>query len=86
MRMLDCPYCGKQPVLEQCEPWPSEDGPAPWYVGCYGHEPEEHFIGGNADESFEAIELWGNEVIAHTDAILADLIGRRIDEPKSPIN
>lgn len=57
-----CPVCGAQPYVEQCEPWPIRLGKAPWAVGCYSQTPDEHFVGINGDNQFDAIKLWNSEV------------------------
>lgn len=55
---VNCPVCGRRPIIDRCEPWPSEYGPAPYYAGCYGQEPIEHFVGVNADSVREVMEAW----------------------------
>lgn len=54
-----CPHCGQRPQVERCEPWPWEQGPAPWYVGCYRGGRDEHFFGVNGDTKADALRLWG---------------------------
>lgn len=53
-----CPFCGRQPQVERCEPWNKSDGPQPWYAGCYTTAPVEHFVGGNGGTKAEAVEEW----------------------------
>ena len=62
MLLPPCPVCGGDPMVEQCEPWPRECGPAPWYVGCYKGGGDEHFVGVNGDTRDEAMRLWRIEV------------------------
>lgn len=59
-----CPHCGRQPVIELCEPWSKKDGPQPWYAGCYlGGGPErEHFVGANGATRKAAEAAWCREV------------------------
>lgn len=60
-----CPYCGRQPHIERCEPWPKEAGPQPWYAGCYSGGEREHFIGTNGDTRADALKNWEQEVNRH---------------------
>lgn len=57
----DCPVCGRKPLIEQCAPWPSWRGKAPWAAGCYRNMPFEHFVGVNGDTEPEARRLWNAE-------------------------
>lgn len=57
-----CPYCGRQPDIEPCEPWPRSAGPQPWYAGCYQAGEREHFVGCNGDSKADAIKNWEREV------------------------
>lgn len=57
-----CPICGRDPVIERCEPWPKEAGPQPWHVGCYRNGVFEHYIGVNGDSRDDAIAEWDREV------------------------
>ena len=57
-----CPYCGRDPVIETCGPWPKDAGPAPWHVGCYAGGNDEHYIGANGDTRADAIAAWDREV------------------------
>lgn len=61
-----CPVCGSLPYVEQCEPWPRGQGPAPWAAGCYSMRPIEHFVGVNGDNQLDAIKLWNSEAERHT--------------------
>lgn len=63
--LTPCPYCGRQPTIDICEPWPKSDGPQPWYVGCYRGGAREHFIGINGDTKEDAIAAWEREVAKH---------------------
>lgn len=63
--MTPCPYCGRQPEVDKCAPWPRGQGPQPWYVGCYRSGEREHFIGANGDTKAEAMENWEREVRDH---------------------
>ncbi len=56
--MKRCPVCNRLPNIDHCEPWPAGYGPAPYYAGCYGQSPIEHFVGVNADSQSEVIEAW----------------------------
>jgi len=56
-----CPICGQLPFIGRCEPWPRNEGPAPWAVGCYSNFPKEHFVGVNGDNQLDAIQLWNME-------------------------
>lgn len=60
-----CPYCGRQPDVSRCEPWPRGFGSAPWYAGCYQSGAREHFVGGNGGTEAEAIKTWEGEVAKH---------------------
>lgn len=57
-----CPVCGRAPYVEECEPWPTDHGRAPWAVGCYHTLPIEHFVGVNGDTKAEALSAWAAEV------------------------
>ena len=57
-----CPICGRDPLIERCEPWPDGLGPAPWYVGCYQGGDEEHCVAVNGDDRADAIRLWDEAV------------------------
>lgn len=57
----DCPICGGRPSIDQVAAWPRDYGPPPWYAGCYGREPFEHFVGVNGDTSSDARRLWNIE-------------------------
>ena len=59
-----CPYCGRQPDISRCEPWPAHAGPQPWYAGCYQMGEHEHFVGGNGETRAEAEHVWQAEVEA----------------------
>lgn len=60
-----CPYCGRQPSVEICEPWSKTDGPQPWYAGCYQPGAREHFVGDNGVTRGEAMENWNREAEKH---------------------
>lgn len=60
-----CPYCNRLPQVEKCEPWSKEDGPQPWYAGCYSTAPREHFVGGNGTSALDAVKTWEREVAKH---------------------
>lgn len=60
-----CPYCGDQPDIGRCEPWPKDAGPQPWYVSCYKSGEHEHHVGENGYTREEAIENWELEVPRH---------------------
>lgn len=69
--MERCPICKREPVITECGPWPKKGyGPPPWYFGCYGHNPYEHYIGGNATTRKEAVANW-NELAKAEGAALA---------------
>ena len=53
-----CPHCQRHPIVERCEPWPRNLGPAPWYVGCYSQSPVEHFVGCSVDTLVEVPKAW----------------------------
>lgn len=59
-----CPHCGRDPIIETCEPWPKGLGPQPWHVGCYQGGNDEHYIGADGDTRAEAIANWDREVAA----------------------
>jgi len=60
-----CPYCGRQPDVDKCEPWPKDAGPQPWYAHCYVSGSREHFIGVNGDTRADALKNWEIEVRDH---------------------
>lgn len=57
-QLTPCPFCGSQPTVEICEPWPRHYGRQPWYAGCYRGGAREHFIGGNGVTRREAVAEW----------------------------
>lgn len=57
-----CPICGRPPDIGPCEPWPTSEGPQPWYAGCYAIVPTEHYVGVNGDDMLDAIRNWNVEV------------------------
>jgi hypothetical protein len=57
-----CPICGSAPYIEECAPWPRDQGPTPWAAGCYRTIPFEHFVGVNGDDEADAARLWNIEV------------------------
>ena len=60
--LLRCPICAAFPDYGQCEPWPADFGPPPFYTTCYKTTPIEHCFGGNGDTLREAQEEWNAEV------------------------
>lgn len=69
MSATPCPYCGRQPLVAVCEPWPRNVGAAPWYAGCYLGGSREHFVGGNGTTRAEALATWEAEVAKARDAL-----------------
>lgn len=64
-----CPVCGRRPTIDRCEPWPADEGPAPFYAVCYGLEPVEHCTGANGDTRGETIRAWNAECAAAPEGI-----------------
>lgn len=56
--LIPCPVCGRQPEVAPCEPWPTGEGPRPWYAGCYQASGPEHFVGGTGATKHEALAEW----------------------------
>ncbi len=58
MILKPCPQCGRDPVIERCEPWQKDMGPQPWHVGCYQGGSDEHYVGADGDTRDEAVANW----------------------------
>lgn len=84
---VNCPVCGERPTIDRCLPWPPGHGPAPYYAGCHGNEPIEHFVGVNADSVREVIEAWNMaatplapaERATPTNAVYQPITGKGVD-------
>lgn len=57
----DCPICGRRPSIDKVAAWPTGYGAPPYYAGCYGQTPFEHFVGVNGDTESETRRLWNAE-------------------------
>ena len=60
--MTPCPYCKRQPTVDECEPWPKNLGPPAWYAGCYQPGEREHCVAVNGDTKADAIAQWEKTV------------------------
>lgn len=61
-----CKHCARKPDIDECQPWPADEGDPPWYANCYAMTPTEHCVGANGDTRVEAIRAWNAEVRAVT--------------------
>lgn len=58
-----CPVCGSRPDIGSCEPWPKDEGKAPWYAVCYRMQPREHCVCVNGDNQRDVMVNWNREAL-----------------------
>lgn len=70
--MTPCPYCGRLPEVDLCEPWPRNHGPAPWYAACYKAGEREHCVAVGGDTKAGAIAQWETTAAALASMVAAE--------------